>query len=738
MQISNVSLKILWASCLVFGFSTAALAGGSSCPADLDGDLNVGAFDLALLLGGWGQCPDPCTSGDPDATCAPDFDGDCAVGAFDLAVLLGSWGLCPLAPGACCGLEGPSACEQLTDENCTQVGGVFLGGGTSCAECSCGPGAGDCCTANGTAGCEETNCCEQVCDVLPSCCEVAWTSECADQATATCGALCFTTPVNDLCANAIAIFDGDTDYATFFAGTDGPAHPECQFDGRTYHDIWYDYIATCSQTVTVSTCNQAGYDTDLVVYDGCACPASDDNMLGCNDDFGGPCEFTSQVTVPVNSGNCYKIRIGGWMEGSQGTGTLTVSPCPKTCIVDPECDDVDACTTDTCVGGFCSNNPINCDDGVACTDNACDPLNGCQFTANNANCNDGVACTDDTCDPINDCQFTANNANCDDGVACTDNTCDPINNCQFTANNSNCDDGVGCTDDTCDSLNDCQFTPANANCNDGVGCTDDTCDPINDCQFTPVSGNCDDGVACTDDTCDPLNDCQFTANNANCDDGVACTDDDCDPQIGCVNDPIDCAPVNDMCEGAIEIFDGDTAFDTTGATTAGPLAPGCGFLGHLPRLDVWYTYTASCTGLLKVCTCNQVFFDTTLVVYEGCDCPATTEYLACNDDDDQCFLNTSRMLASVVAGVCYKIRLGGYLDSDEGSGTLTVACLEGQASNCCFVNPEPGCDDQACEDLICTFDPFCCALGDFEDNGFWDGTCAYEALLFCDICAGGC
>ncbi|MCH8969250.1 MAG: hypothetical protein IIA66_09055 [Planctomycetes bacterium] len=634
MQISNVSLKILWASCLVFGFSTAALAGGSSCPADLDGDLNVGAFDLALLLGGWGQCPDPCTSGDPDATCAPDFDGDCAVGAFDLAVLLGSWGLCPLAPGACCGLEGPSACEQLTDENCTQVGGVFLGGGTSCAECSCGPGAGDCCTANGTAGCEETNCCEQVCDVLPSCCEVAWTSECADQATATCGALCFTTPVNDLCANAIAIFDGDTDYATFFAGTDGPAHPECQFDGRTYHDIWYDYIATCSQTVTVSTCNQAQYDTDLVVYDGCACPASDANMLGCNDDFGGPCGFTSQVTVPVNSGNCYKIRIGGWMEGSQGTGTLTVSPCPKTCIVDPECDDVDACTTDTCVGGFCSNNPINCDDGVACTDNACDPLNGCQFTANNANCNDGVACTDDTCDPLNDCQFTANNANCDDGVACTD--------------------------------------------------------------------------------------------------------DDCDPQIGCVNDPIDCAPVNDMCEGAIEIFDGDTAFDTTGATTAGPLAPGCGFLGHLPRLDVWYTYTASCTGLLKVCTCNQVFFDTTLVVYEGCDCPATTEYLACNDDDDQCFLNTSRMLASVVAGVCYKIRLGGYLDSDEGSGTLTVACLEGQASNCCFVNPEPGCDDQACEDLICSFDPFCCAYPPYENNGFWDGTCAYEALLFCDICAGGC
>ncbi len=117
MQSSNVSLKILGACCLVFGFSTAVLAGHSPCPQDLDEDANVGAFDLALLLGAWGQCPDPCTEGNPDATCAPDFDVDCAVGAFDLAVLLGAWGFCPLAPGACCGLQGPSVCQQLTEEN---------------------------------------------------------------------------------------------------------------------------------------------------------------------------------------------------------------------------------------------------------------------------------------------------------------------------------------------------------------------------------------------------------------------------------------------------------------------------------------------------------------------------------------------------------------------------------------------------------------------------------------------
>ncbi|MCH8054466.1 MAG: hypothetical protein IH895_10415, partial [Planctomycetes bacterium] len=117
----------------------------------------------------------------------------------------------------------------------------------------------------------------------------------------------------------------DTDYATFFADTDGPAHADCEFDGQTYHDIWYDYIATCNQNLTVSTCKQATYDTDLVVYDGCACPVSDENLLACDDDAGGDCDFTSEVTVPVTNGNCYKIRVGGWNEFSEGTGTLTVT-----------------------------------------------------------------------------------------------------------------------------------------------------------------------------------------------------------------------------------------------------------------------------------------------------------------------------------------------------------------------------------------------------------------------------
>ncbi len=53
-------------------------------PGDLDGDGDVDAADLAILLDSWGPCG---TCWD----CPADLDGDCTVGAADLAILLGNW-----------------------------------------------------------------------------------------------------------------------------------------------------------------------------------------------------------------------------------------------------------------------------------------------------------------------------------------------------------------------------------------------------------------------------------------------------------------------------------------------------------------------------------------------------------------------------------------------------------------------------------------------------------------------
>ena len=153
-----------------------------------------------------------------------------------------------------------------------------------------------------------------------------------------CGDLCEAPegPVNDDCEESIEIFDGETEFDTTSASTDGEAHSIelCQFDGQTYNDIWYDYFATCTGDLTVTTCEQLGgsaeYDTDIVVYDGCGvCLPGDDLVLDCNDDDPvNPCgtvDFHSTVVAPVVSGNCYKIRIGGFKGGDSGTGTALIT-----------------------------------------------------------------------------------------------------------------------------------------------------------------------------------------------------------------------------------------------------------------------------------------------------------------------------------------------------------------------------------------------------------------------------
>ena len=68
-----------WVTCLHLGKCP-----GVECMTDLNDDGTTDAFDLAVLLGGWG----------PNAGHPADFNGDGEVGPSDLAILLGNWGPC--------------------------------------------------------------------------------------------------------------------------------------------------------------------------------------------------------------------------------------------------------------------------------------------------------------------------------------------------------------------------------------------------------------------------------------------------------------------------------------------------------------------------------------------------------------------------------------------------------------------------------------------------------------------
>lgn len=54
------------------------------------------------------------------------------------------------------------------------------------------------------------------------------------------------------------------------------------------------------------------------------------------------------------------------------------------------------------------------------------------------------------------------------------------------------------------------------------------------------------------------------------------------------------------------------------------------------------------------------------------------------------------------------------------------------AGSCCVPSGAPGCDNPACEEVVCDIDPFCCASS-------WDASCAMTAAANCGtLCGGGC
>ena len=135
-------------------------------------------------------------------------------------------------------------------------------------------------------------------------------------------------PPNDDCVNSLVIGNGTFNFSTTGATTDGPDEPTlCTYFGNTHvnKDIWYCYTATCTGTVTASTC-VTNFDTKLAVYStdaSCTCP-SGPSAIACNDDA---CAPGSLVTFPSVAGNQYLIRVGGFASAN-GTGSLTVNCGP--------------------------------------------------------------------------------------------------------------------------------------------------------------------------------------------------------------------------------------------------------------------------------------------------------------------------------------------------------------------------------------------------------------------------
>ncbi len=86
---------------------------------------------------------------------------------------------------AVCGMD-PFCCDTFWDATCADIAGLLCPG---CGADNCGTaGAGSCCAENGSPGCDDSACCDAVCEDDPFCCENEWDDICAARAMDQCSA----------------------------------------------------------------------------------------------------------------------------------------------------------------------------------------------------------------------------------------------------------------------------------------------------------------------------------------------------------------------------------------------------------------------------------------------------------------------------------------------------------------------------------------------------------------------
>ena len=429
---------------------------------------------------------------------------------------------CDPATGAC--VNAPKLCDDgdlCTEDACDADSGACLftaktcGDGDLCTLDSCDPATGTCGHTAKDCG-DGDPCTMDLCDAASGLCQNP-PVDCDDGNPCT---LDSCDPATGTCVNeGLECDDGDPCTQDLL---------DCETQSCTHPPVDCDDGDAC----TTNSCDSDSgcVSTPVTCVDGDACTTdSCDPTSGCVFtpmicDDGDAC--TTDSCDPT-SGCVFTPMI---CDDGDACTTDSCDPADGCAYTPLTCDDGSACTADSCApDSGCVFTPVPCDDGNGCTDDSCDPDSGCVFTPNTAPCDDGDACTSgDTC--VDGACLPTIVMICMDQNPCTDDSCDPDEGCVFTPNTAPCDDGDACTEGDICAAGLCNG-PIKKDCDDGNPCTGDTCDPDSGCAHAPVSGPaCDDGDACTvgdvcfQGTCSPGGD--LCAPCVGLQDGQACNDDD--------------------------------------------------------------------------------------------------------------------------------------------------------------------------------------------------------------------
>ncbi len=154
----------------------------------------------------------------------------------------------------------------------------------------------------------------------------------------------------------------------------------------------------------------------------------DGAIAGCRVD--GDCDDGIDCTADVcdaSAGRC--VHTADHARCAAGTLCAGAAGClpGRACSAPSDCDDGLHCNgVEACTGGFCAPGAaVDCDDAIACTVDVCDEgADTCEHFARDDRCDDALHCNGvETCDAAAGCRAGVA-PTCDDGLACTADACD--------------------------------------------------------------------------------------------------------------------------------------------------------------------------------------------------------------------------------------------------------------------------------------------------------------------------
>ena len=602
-------------------------------------------------------------------------------------------GTCP-GVGACCLSDG--ICISTDPTTCLNISGDFQGFGTTCGDVTCplAPLGGACCFSDGT--CLDTFLADEC--LLSGGVFTGYGTICDD-------VTCPPDPGGACCLPDGSCIDSPDAFLCLLAfGGDFQGFGTACVAGLCPEEDPGDCpgIGDCCSENTTPGCDDVDCCELVCAFDPFCCDAFWDAACAAE---------AVDFCVP-----CFECGSAGAGDCCADNGTPYCDDadcCEKICAVDPFCCDVAwdfNCAFEAAIGcevacgaptGACCLDDGSCiietvftcelillgiyqGDGITCPNVffcSC-PGDGSCYQANGTpGCND-PACCETVCTVDIFCCEVAWDLACKEQANVLCGACgDPGAGDCYTANNTpGCDD-LDCCRIVCEIVPFCCEVAWDELCKELANDLCGNCGSGGDCCTANAAPGCDDFECCRD-VCEVDPFCCAVAWDQACADQAAdicCPL--CETSFGacCFDDPIDCLFLPQCeCEDLGGVFQG-----------SGVLCE-----------EVFF---CACPGDGDCCTANFT---------PGCD-DEDCCMLVCDQDPFCCDVSWDQLCADQAIDFCVPC----------------FQCGSAGAGDCCTPNPNPYCDDADCCEKICTDDPFCCEVE-------WDGLCADEALIGCDVACG--